>query len=116
MDVAEVLSQTRDSLTVKRVFGEPIERNGVTIVPVAKIAGGGGGGAGQDAEGEHGSGVGFGVHASPAGAYVIRGDEVTWEPAIDVTRIALFGQVLGLVAILTVRAVLLHWLKSRGNR
>ena len=35
MDPTELMEQTRDALTVKRVFGEPYERNGVTIVPAA---------------------------------------------------------------------------------
>jgi hypothetical protein len=30
--------------------------------------------------------------------FVIRGDDVKWEPAIDATRIALVGAVTGLVA------------------
>jgi uncharacterized spore protein YtfJ len=79
----------RDAITVKRVFGDPYERNGVTVIPAAKVMGGGGGGEGTDPGGETivGSGSGFGLVARPAGAYVIRGDEVTWQPAVDVNRI-----------------------------
>ena len=44
MDPSELMQQTRDAMTVKRVFGEPYERNGVTILPVATIRGGAGGG------------------------------------------------------------------------
>jgi hypothetical protein len=36
MEVQDVIAQARDSLTVKRVFGEPNEKNGVTMIPVAK--------------------------------------------------------------------------------
>jgi hypothetical protein len=40
---------------------------------------------------------------------VIRGNEVTWEPAIDVSRIVLGGQVVAVVALLTLRT----WLRRR---
>ena len=46
MEPLELLDKTRDALTVQRVFGEPHDKGGVTIVPVAKISGGGGGGSG----------------------------------------------------------------------
>lgn len=41
-------------------------------------------------------GTGFGVIARPAGAYVIRGDQVRWQPAVDVNRI--FAGALALAA------------------
>ena len=48
MDVNELMQQTRDTLTVSRVFGESYEHNGTVVVPVAAVlvAGGGGGGHG----------------------------------------------------------------------
>jgi len=47
-DPATVARVASDTLTVRRVFGEPYTANGVTIIPVAKVWGGAGGGAGQD--------------------------------------------------------------------
>lgn len=44
MDVQNVIAQARDAITVKRVFGEPYETNGVTVIPAAKVVGGAGGG------------------------------------------------------------------------
>jgi len=44
MEVQGVIAQARDALTVKRVFGEPYEKNGVTMIPVARVQGGAGGG------------------------------------------------------------------------
>jgi hypothetical protein len=44
MDVNELMQLTRDTLTVSRLFGEPYERNGTVVVPVAAVRGGGGGG------------------------------------------------------------------------
>lgn len=77
--VDELVKEHRDAITVKKVFGDPYEKNGMTIIPAAKLMGGGGGGAGESPDGEgQGSGTGFGIAAKPAGAYVIRGDEVTW--------------------------------------
>lgn len=102
--VEETLKGVRDSLTVKRVYGEPLQQNGVTIVPAAHVRGGGGGGGGEGKNDEgtgSGFGTGFGLAASPAGAFVIRGDEVTWQPAIDVNRIA-----FGILAYLTLRLVI----------
>jgi uncharacterized spore protein YtfJ len=117
MDVQSILSQSRDAMTVKRVFGDPIERDGVTVVPVANIAGGVGGGGGSSSEeagedGEHpvssGSGGGFGLYATPAGVYVIKGDQVRWEPALNLNRVILGGQIIAIVALLVLRSILKH--------
>jgi uncharacterized spore protein YtfJ len=90
MDFQEAIAKAHDAITVKRVYGEPYERDGVVLIPAALIRGGGGGGGGEDATGGgSGSGGGFGLGARPVGAYVIAGGQVRWEPAIDVTRIAL---------------------------
>jgi hypothetical protein len=45
LEVQEVLAQARDAMSVKRVFGEPYEKNGVTVIPAARVQGGAGGGA-----------------------------------------------------------------------
>ena len=88
MNIDETLAKARDAITVKRVYGEPYERNGVTVIPAAAVGGGGGGGSGEGAEGgQTGAGGGFGLSGRPVGAYVISGDSVRWEPAVDVTRI-----------------------------
>ena len=106
MEVLEVVAQARDAITVKRVFGEPYERNGVTLIPAARVQGGAGGGGGEGPDGQgKGSGTGFGLSARPVGAFLIRGDEVTWRPAVDLNRIVLGTQVVAIVALLTVRAI-----------
>ena len=74
----------QDAITVKRVFGDPIETEGVTVIPAAKVGGGGGGGG----ENENNGGGGFGLGARPVGAYVIKGDDVRWVPAVDVNRLS----------------------------
>ena len=104
MDIMETISGARDAITVKRVYGDPYERNGIVVIPAAAVVGGGGGGGGEQ-DGQAGSGGGFGLHARPVGAYVIRGDEVSWEPAMDLNRTILGGQLLALAALLVVRSV-----------
>ncbi len=99
----ELFSQARDAANVKRVFGEPIHENGLTLIPAARVAGGGGGAAGEGADEKgKGWGGGFGVSARPVGIYVVKGDEVRWVPAIDVNRIVL---VAGFVAVAALCAV-----------
>jgi uncharacterized spore protein YtfJ len=101
----DILAQARDTMTVKRVFGEPIEREGVLIIPAAKVAGGGGGGSGSTEGAESNAGGGFGMRASPAGVFVIKDGEVHWEPALDVNRVILGGQIVAIVLLLTIRAI-----------
>ena len=92
-----------DAVNVRRVFGDPYELDGCTVIPVAKVAGGAGGGGGegnkQDESGT-GFGTGFGLQVLRVGVYQVRGGEVIWKPAIDVTRLAKGGQVL--VAVMAV--------------
>jgi uncharacterized spore protein YtfJ len=115
MDAQEVLTQARDALTVRRVFGEPYEKDGVTVVAVANVRGGGGGGGGEGREGEgKGSGGGFGLSARPVGMYLIRGDDVTWRPAVDVSRVALGGQIVAVVALLVLRSIVRARTKARS--
>ena len=104
MDLMETISAARDAITVKRVYGEPYERNGVVVIPAAAVQGGGGGGGGEG-DGQSGSGGGFGLRARPVGAYVIRGEQVIWEPAMDLNRLILGGQLLVLATLLVVRSI-----------
>jgi uncharacterized spore protein YtfJ len=115
MDVQDVIAQARDTLTVKRVFGEPYEKDGATIIPAARIQGGAGGGSGEDPQGQgKGSGSGFGITARPVGAFIIRDGQVSWRPAVDVTRIVLGGQMVAVVALLTVRTILKARIKANA--
>jgi len=106
MELQELLSGVRDAVTVKRVYGDPYEKNGLTVIPAATVRGGGGGGIGEHGDEEKGGGGGFGLNARPTGAWIIEADEVTWKPAIDVNRIVLGGQVIALAAILVAGRVL----------
>lgn len=110
MNVQEVLEKAQDSVTVRRVYGEPIEKDGLTIIPAAAVVGGGGGGGGPA---DSGGGVGYGVRARPVGAFVIKNGELRWEPAVDVTRIALRGMLIPIVALLVARSIVKTLAKRR---
>ncbi len=107
MQLEELISGARDVISVKRVYGEPYEKNGLTVIPAATVRGGGGGGMGEGDDGESGGGGGFGLIARPSGAWIVEDGDVTWKPAIDVNRIVLGVQVIALTAILVRGRVLL---------
>jgi uncharacterized spore protein YtfJ len=105
MDVQETIAKARDAITVKRVYGAPYERDGVTVIPAAAVGGAGGGGSGEDSErNQFGGGSGFGLSARPVGAFVIENGNVRWQPAFDATRIAQQALIAtGLIALLLLR-------------
>jgi uncharacterized spore protein YtfJ len=114
MDLGNLLDKASENLSVRRAFGAAYEKDGVLIIPVAIVAGGGGGGTGhtrrdnpatgpgslpapratapdatpQDS-GRMDAGGGFGGLVLPTGAYVVKGDQVRWVPAVDVTIVVL---------------------------
>lgn len=125
MDVEKLLAKASENLSVRRAFGTAYERDGTLIIPVALVAGGGGGGAGtgrtpggdsaagpaappgpgpagSDAASPDpertGAGGGFGGLVLASGVYVVKGDQVRWVPAVDVTIVALAS--LSLVRLL----------------
>ncbi|XVV00654.1 sporulation protein [Actinosynnema sp. CA-248983] len=102
MKVRELAAAARDAVSVRRVYGEPYEKDGVTVIPAAAVGGGGGGGSGTDERGQVGEGGGIGVSGRPVGAYVIRGGQVGWHPAVDVNRLVSSVAVV-LVAFLVAR-------------
>jgi uncharacterized spore protein YtfJ len=123
MDVENLVATAADNLSVRRAFGAAYEKDGMLIIPVAIVAGGGGGGtartrrgtlaaspddpSGEDAtahdatprdSGRTEAGGGFGGLVLPSGAYVVKGDQVRWVPAVDVTIAVLAA--LSLVRVL----------------
>jgi uncharacterized spore protein YtfJ len=120
MDIHEVLNHARDAMTVKRVFGDPYEKDGVTVIPVANVMGGAGGGGGSsagvsagtgdavatDGAPESGYGMGYGLRATPAGVYVIKNGEVEWKPALDVNRVALQRTGAIIVGLFVLRSII----------
>jgi uncharacterized spore protein YtfJ len=87
------------------VFGAPVERDGVTVIPVAAIRFGVGGGGGSDpGKGQDGEGGGAGGTASPAGYIELKDGRSRFVPVVHPARlllliglISLAGLTLGLI-------------------
>jgi uncharacterized spore protein YtfJ len=109
-DGLRLLDRLTEAASVRRAFGDPTEQNGSIVIPVARVAGGGGGGEGGRGgeDSEQGAGGGFGLRVTPSGVFVVRDGTVTWQPALDLNRIILGGQVVAVIALLTIRSVLRH--------
>jgi uncharacterized spore protein YtfJ len=92
---AEVLERLAEKLgakaSVSAVFGEPVTREGITIIPVAKVAFGFGGGVGRGlrqsdvAQNDvaQGGGGGGGASAAPAGYIEITDGNAVFKPIRD---------------------------------
>ncbi|WP_433633275.1 GerW family sporulation protein [Halomicrococcus sp. NG-SE-24] len=70
----DLVERLRQSATVETVYGEQIEREGKTVVPVATVGYGFGGGW-ETEEDETGGGLGGGVRATPVGALEVTDEE-----------------------------------------
>jgi uncharacterized spore protein YtfJ len=104
MHVDEIVAAAKDVITVQRIFGEPYERDGVTVIPAAAVSGGLGAGTGTDENGRNGEGGGYGLSGRPVGAFVIKDGDVTWKPTLDPARIVTTAAVVAVaVAYLLTR-------------
>ncbi len=95
------------------IFGDPVEHDGVTVIPVGKVRWGFGGGSGRDTregglEGEvdEGSGGGGGAMASPLGFIEIRDGRAEFRKVTDPVSVV--------PAILAVAVV--AWVVLRGTK
>lgn len=81
--IAEKLGAVARAATV---FGDPVERDGITVIPVAKARWGFGGGGGQrkdegsDGKLEDGAGGGGGAQVTPVGFIEIKNNEANFRP------------------------------------
>ncbi|HEY3472801.1 MAG TPA: hypothetical protein VGL47_47235 [Amycolatopsis sp.] len=103
MHLGQLASAARDLFSARLVYGEPVERDGVVVIPAATVFGGGGGGGDDTGALPVRKGAGFGVFARPAGAFVVRDGGVVWVPAVDVTRLGL-AVTVGAVALAKILA------------
>jgi uncharacterized spore protein YtfJ len=99
-DSRRMIDRAQGAASARRIYGKPYERDGVTVIPAAKITGGYGGGGGTNPETGDGSGFGVGLHGRPVGAFVITKDKVRWKPALDMTSVVLRAQTLTLAGVL----------------
>jgi uncharacterized spore protein YtfJ len=103
----ELLATLADRLgahfTASTVFGPPVERDGVTVIPVANVRFAFGGGSGSDPSkgNAQGGGGGGGGAGAPAGYIEIRGDRTRFVPVVHPARM------LALVAATIVAALLI---------
>lgn len=80
-NIAEQLADGFSNTGVKLAYGEPIEIEGTTIVPVAAASYGFGAGEGVgDAEHQEGTGGGGGGMSVPVGAYITQNGTTRFEP------------------------------------
>ena len=63
MNALDAINQAKDTITVRRVYGDPYQVDGVTLIPAANVMGGGGGGGSAE-----GNGGGFGSACPSPGA------------------------------------------------
>jgi uncharacterized spore protein YtfJ len=89
------------------VFGEPVERGGITVIPAAKARWGFGGGAGQrkvegSGEQEDGAGGGGGVQVTPVGFIEIKDNTANFRP---IRTVSLSWMIVGgIVGLFLLRA------------
>jgi hypothetical protein len=90
MKLRDALDSIVPDPSAAQVYGQPYQTSdGATVLPVAKVRGRTRPGA-QDAD--------LRLTAKPVGVFIIKNGEATWVPAVDQTRIALMGELIGLVA------------------
>lgn len=75
------LAENARSVGVRSAYGDPIQVEGVTLVPVALVQYGFGGGDAGEAEGGAAGGGGGGMSV-PIGAYVKSGNTVRFDPNV----------------------------------
>ncbi len=111
------LKEILGNMGVSSVFGDPVKRGDISIIPVAETkiglgfgSGGGSRGKGEDevgvksSEGDHSGGCGMngsggGGKVTPKGFIKFKGDSVSYEPILDFTKIALAGIALAAWAV-----------------
>ena len=90
------------------VYADPVERNGVTVIPVAKVRYGFGGGRGSRVQ-EEGTGGGGGVQVSPIGYIELRDGGSEFKPISDPTSrvpVIIAGGLMGWLILRALRRLL----------
>jgi uncharacterized spore protein YtfJ len=123
MDVQDLMNRVSQNFSVTCAFGTAYEKDGTLVIPVALVTGGGGGGENSPAtsppassdidklnesleggpakgQSEMGAGAGFGGAVLPLGVYVVKGDQVSWVPVVNVVSVIAGLCVLRLLGIM----------------
>ena len=99
--LAQRLGITANASTI---YGEPVERDGVTVIPAAKAMYGFGGGSGSKA-GEEGTGGGGGVGIKPVGYIEIKDGNTKFKSLPDPERVVKIIAVGGVMAFLLMKSI-----------
>ncbi len=105
-----IADRIEKTMTIKNVYGDPIERDGRMIIPVARVAYGLGGGFGNGpsqaeggetpaSQGGEGEGGGAGGIVTPLGVLEITPEGTTFLPITNVKNVllaAVFGLLIGI--------------------
>jgi uncharacterized spore protein YtfJ len=105
----DLLSALADRLgaqfATSTVFGEPTQRDDVTVIPVATLRFGFGGGGGRDpAKGQNGEGGGAGGTSTPVGYIEIKHGRSRFVPVVRPARMAALIGTMALAALVIVRS------------
>ena len=110
--VRSFISTADEALHARRVFGDPIERGGITVIRCARHGrrrNRDGPDAGRPSEGREGLGrpgpAAGSASAPTAGVYEFKGESVHFVPSVDVNQVILGGQIVMIVLLLAIRAI-----------
>lgn len=126
MDVKEIITDVTDKIqknaNVKAVFGDPIEKGNIMVIPVSSVSVYGGGGGGIDTRGEEstpggaraqGMGLGVKVKTTPVGYIEITNDGARFVEIVQNSKIILRGMALGAFAIFSFTRLLKKLIKKK---
>jgi len=94
--------------SAKAVYAEAVERDGVTVIPVAKVRWGFGGGTGPK-QGKRGKGGGGGLQATPLGYIEIKEGQTEFKPISDpmsLVPLVAMGGLAGWVVLRSLRKLI----------
>ena len=107
--VAERLAERLGmAASAKTVFAEPVEREGVTVIPVARVryGFGGGGGSGEEGAGNGGGGM---VQAFPLGYIELKNGGSAFHRLRNPANVVRVVIAVGFVSMLMLRQFYKHW-------
>lgn len=102
--VERIAEKMSGAANVSRIYDEPVEPNGVTVIPVSKAVYGFGGGGGTKA-GEEGSGGGGGMVLTPIGYIEIKEGTTKFKTIRDPQTLVKIFAISGVAVLLTARSI-----------